>query len=198
MTILLLSIGTPMLAMGDVIGRSQQGNNNAYAQDNSMSWIDWRLLERNTDLHRYVRKLIAHRGRRDVVINESKLTLCNLVQRYQIGWHGVEPNQPDWSESFHSFGVTTTSLDHRFRWHAMVNAWWEPLTFQLPTPDAGELSWQRWIDTSQASPYDINPRTSAPSLEVNSYTVVPRSVVVLIAGLSEVGTGSSAGKASNL
>jgi glycogen operon protein len=70
----------------------------------------------------------------------------------------------------------------------MVNAWWEPLTFQLPTPDAGELLWQRWIDTSQASPYGIIPRTSAPSLEVNSYKVVPQSVVVLIAGLSEVGT----------
>ena len=79
MTILLLSIGTPMLAMGDEIDRSQQGNNNTYAQDNSLNWLDCTLLERNTDLHRYVRKLIAHRGRRDVVSNKSKLTLYNLV-----------------------------------------------------------------------------------------------------------------------
>jgi glycogen operon protein len=148
LTILLLSIGTPMLAMGDEIGRSQQGNNNAYAQDNPLSWLDWSLMERNADLHRYVRELIAYRQRRDVVINDHTLTLCDLVQRHQISWHGTEPNKPDWSEASRSFAVTTTSIDHQFRWHAMVNAWWEPLTFQLPAADGGQQSWQRWIDTS--------------------------------------------------
>ncbi len=188
LTVLLLSIGTPMLAMGDEIGRSQQGNNNAYAQDNPLSWLDWSLMERNADLHRYVRELIAYRQRRDVVINDHTLTLCDLVQRHQISWHGIEPNKPDWSEASRSFAVTTTSIDHQFRWHAMVNAWWEPLTFQLPAADGGQQSWQRWIDTSLPSPNDIVPWTDAPAQAADTYTVGPRSIVVLIVGLAKVGT----------
>ncbi|MCP9914176.1 glycogen debranching enzyme, partial [Cyanobium sp. BA20m-14] len=181
---LLLSIGTPMLAMGDEIGRSQQGNNNAYAQDNPLSWLDWTLLERNGDLHRFVRELIAYRRRRDVVINERSLILHDLVQHHQVSWHGVEPNQPDWSESSRSFAVKITSIDHQFRWHAMVNAWWEPLTFRLPAADAGHNTWQRWIDTSLPSPEDVVSWTSAPALEGDTYTVGPRSIVVLIVGLN--------------
>ena len=61
--ILLTSIGTPMLLMGDEMRRTQRGNNNAYCQDNEVSWLDWSLLDRHRDLHRFVRMLIAHRLR---------------------------------------------------------------------------------------------------------------------------------------
>ena len=61
--ILLISIGTPMLQMGDEMRRTQWGNNNAYCQDNEVSWLDWSLLDRHRDLHQFVRKLIAHRLR---------------------------------------------------------------------------------------------------------------------------------------
>jgi glycogen operon protein len=173
-----------MLAMGDEMGRSQQGNNNAYAQDNPISWVDWSLLERHADLHRFVRELVTYRQRRDVVVNARSLSLGELVQRHQVSWHGVEPNQPDWSDSSHAFAVTITSVGQRFRWHAMVNAWWEPLTFRLPAADGGQESWHRWIDTFRASPEDIMTWTSAPALEGDTYTVGPRSIVVLIVGLA--------------
>ena len=61
--ILLTSIGTPMLQMGDEMRRTQRGNNNAYCQDNEVSWLDWSLLDRHRDLHRFVRTLIGHRLR---------------------------------------------------------------------------------------------------------------------------------------
>jgi pullulanase/glycogen debranching enzyme len=89
----------PVLAMGNEMGRSQQGNNNAYAQDNAISWLDWSLLERQADLHRFVRELVRYRQRRDVVVHARSLSLGELVQRHQVSWHGVEPNQPDWSDS---------------------------------------------------------------------------------------------------
>ena len=182
---LLLAIGTPMLAMGDEIGRTQQGNNNVYAQDNPLSWLDWTLLDHNADLHRFVRELIAYRQRRDVLVNDHRLSLCELVRRHQVSWHGIEPNQPDWSDTSHAFAVTTiTSIDHRFRWHAMINAWWQPLTFQLPEPDGDQSCWHRWIDTFRTSPDDIVPWLEAPPLEGDSYTVEPRSIVVLIEGLT--------------
>ncbi len=188
LTMLLLAVGTPMLAMGDELGRSQQGNNNAYAQDNPISWLDWSLLERNADLHRFVRELLAYRQRRDVVINARNLSLGELVRRHHVRWHGVEPDQPDWSESSRSFATTITSVDHRFRWHAMVNAWWEPLHFRLPAAEGDQPSWRRWIDTSRPSPEDIVPWNSAPTLEADSYTLGPRSIVVLVVGLSPAAT----------
>ena len=184
LTMLLLAVGTPMLAMGDELGRSQQGNNNAYAQDNAISWLDWSLLERNADLHRFVRELLAYRQSRDVVIHARNLSLSELGRRHHVRWHGVEPDQPDWSESSHSFAATITSVDRRFRWHAMVNAWWEPLHFRLPGADGDQAHWRSWIYTSRPSPEDIVAWSSAPALGTDAYTLGPRSIVVLVAGLS--------------
>ncbi|MEB3333090.1 MAG: glycogen debranching protein GlgX [Synechococcaceae cyanobacterium] len=183
LSFLLLSIGTPMLCMGDELGRSQQGNNNAYAQDNAISWLDWSLLERNADLHRFVRELIAYRRRRDVVVAEEELSLADLVRRHRVSWHGVQPGQPDWSESSRSFAVTLTSLDGLFRWHAMANAWWEPLRFTLPPADGGQERWRRWIDTSRPSPEDIVPAAEAVTLADDTWTVPGRSLTVLLAGI---------------
>ena len=183
LTFLLLSFGMPMLLMGDELGRTQQGNNNAYAQDNPISWLDWTLLERNADLHRFVRELIAYRRHRGSPGGE-RLSLEEAVNQHRVSWHGVVVGQPDWSPSSRSFAVTITSLDGEVRWHAMVNAWWEPLTFQLPPADGGQECWRRWIDTSRPSPEDIVPPEAAPPVEGAQWTVSGRSLTVLLAGLS--------------
>ena len=57
----LLALGVPMLLMGDEVQRTQRGNNNAYCQDNDISWFDWTLLEKHRDLHRFVKMLISQR-----------------------------------------------------------------------------------------------------------------------------------------
>jgi isoamylase len=187
LSLLLLSFGMPMLLMGDELGRSQEGNNNAYAQDSPISWLDWSLLERNGDLHRFVRELIAHR--RSLWSDLARgLTLEDLVSRHAVRWHGVTLDQPDWSPSSRSFAVTLTSLDGSHRWHAMVNAWWEPLTFELPSPE----SWHRWIDTSRPSPEDILPLEEAPVLDADRWTVPARSLSVLLADLSPQSTEGDA------
>lgn len=84
----------------------------------------------------------------------------------------------------------TLSIDHQFRWHAMVNAWWQPLTFRLPAADGGEESWHRSIDTSLASPDDIVSWLDAPALGGDTYTVGPRSIVALIVGLKPAATAA--------
>ena len=181
LALLLLSFGMPMLLMGDEMGRSQQGNNNAYAQDNAISWLDWTLLEQNADLHRFVRELIAYR-RGLWSVGARGLTLAELLQRRQVRWHGITLDQPDWSPSSRSFAVTILSLDGNVRWHAMVNAWWEPLTFQLPKPDGDQARWHRWIDTSLPSPQDIVPPEAAPPVEALQWSVPGRSLSVLVRG----------------
>ncbi|MEO1002527.1 MAG: isoamylase [Cyanobacteria bacterium J06638_7] len=180
--LLLLSVGTPMLAMGDEVARSQRGNNNTYGQDNPTSWFDWALVQSHADLLRFTRELIACRQRRDVVIDHDQLPLAELLRRCSITWHGVEPFQPDWSHDSHSLAFTCSSAEHSFRLHLMVNAWWQGLEFRLPPTDLEGEGWHRWIDTALPSPGDIVAWAGAPPLTGSRYGVQPRSVVALVAG----------------
>jgi glycogen operon protein len=180
MALTLLAVGTPMLLMGDEVRRTQRGNNNAYCQDNESSWFDWGLCDRNTGLHRFVKMMIAFRLRRDVVIERAGLaglTLNQLLATAELRWHGIALNSPDWSENSHSIALTIASLVGTFTIHAMLNAYWEPLTFELPPADA---RWRRWVDTSLTQPEDVYAWEQAPVVSQSRYTVGPRSLVFLV------------------
>jgi isoamylase len=183
----LLAAGTPMLLMGDEVRRTQQGNNNAYCQDNEISWFDWTLLERHADIHRFVKLLTTFRQRRDVVSEQRPLTLTELLNRARIEWHGVRLNQPDWGEHSHSLAFTFTSLHARYLVHGMLNAYWEPLTFEVPPPppESGDRGWRRVIDTALASPDDFTPWDTAPRMESASYLLQPRSIALLMRSLPQ-------------
>jgi isoamylase len=178
----LLAVGTPMLLMGDEVRRSQYGNNNAYCQDNEISWFDWRLVDRHADVLRFVSMLNAFRQRRDVATEVGPLSLNQLLRRTRVTWHGVKLDHPDWSEHSHSLAFTLVSLHARFFLHAMVNAYWEPLTFELPpVTTAARQPWRRCIDTALAAPGDIAFWADAPPFTQARYVVHPRSVVLLAA-----------------
>jgi len=179
LALLLLAIGTPMLSMGDEVCRSQQGNNNPYCQDNEISWFDWNLTGRHADIHRFVKELIAHRMRRDIVVGQRQLSLNDLLMESHIEWHGVDLHQPDWSESSHSIAVRITSIDNHFRVYFIANAYWEALEFALPPADGPGSHWRRWIDTALPSPHDINDWGVAPEVTAIHYRVEARTVVVL-------------------
>ncbi|HEY3497508.1 MAG TPA: glycogen debranching protein GlgX [Polyangiaceae bacterium] len=179
LSLLLLSAGTPMLTMGDEMRRSQRGNNNAYCQDDETSWLDWSLLERHADLHRFVRVFNEFRQRRDVTTHEDRLTLQQLLERTPVEWHGVELGCPDWSDSSHSLAFTLRSLHGRLVLHGMLNAYWEPLRFQLPPPAVPGRSWRRCIDTALAAPDDVcHYREGAVHAEP-TYLVQARSLVLM-------------------
>jgi isoamylase len=180
----LLAIGTPMILMGDEVRRTQNGNNNAYCQDNETSWFDWDLLARHADIHRFVKLLTAFRQRRDVVAEDSTLSLNQLLDRAAIRWHGIALDKPDWSEHSHSLAFTLRSLYARFLLHGMLNTYWEPLTFELPpVQGTGPERWRRCIDTALPTPDDIQPWDTAPAVTARSYMVQPRSVVFLVQAL---------------
>ncbi|HTO09522.1 MAG TPA: hypothetical protein VMR86_20900 [Myxococcota bacterium] len=182
-TLLLVSVGSPMLSMGDEMRRSQRGNNNAYCHDNEISWLDWTLLERHRDVHRFVRSLLAFRMRRDVVLDAPRVTLSELLRLARIEWHGVALAGPDWSDHSHSLATTITSFSGNFRLHGIFNAYWEPLRFELPA--AGEAgAWRRWLDTSLESPEDILPWDEAPHIAESSYAAQPRSIAILVLPLA--------------
>ena len=114
------------------------------------------------------------------MLDIGTLTLSELVQRARIEWHGVKLNQPDWSEHSHSLAFTLRSLASRFLLHGILNAYREPLTFELPpVPVASRGQWRRCIDTALESPHDIEPWQSAASVDQEIYEVQPRSVVLV-------------------
>jgi isoamylase len=172
------------MLMGDEARRTQRGNNNAYCHDTELTWFDWRLLERHGDIHRFVKILNGFRQRRDVVVEGRTLSLNALLRRARVEWHGVRLGQPDWGDRSHSLAFTLRSLRARFLFHAMFNAYWEPLVFELPSPPAGgQQAWRRCVDTALESPHDIQLWRSAFIFEQSKYTVQPRSVVLLALAL---------------
>jgi glycogen operon protein len=196
LAVTLLSLGMPMIAMGDEVRRSQGGNNNAYCLDDETSWLDWGLLARHADVLRFVRLLNARRSLRDVEHERRRLSLTELIARGSKAWHGVKLHQPDWGPSSHSVALATELREEGLLVYLILNAYWEALQFELPTPGGpGATGWRRWIDTSLESPQDIVPWREASIVRGPTYPAGARSVVVLFAegrssGVAEArGTG---------
>jgi isoamylase len=186
-TLTLLAAGTPMILMGDEVRRTQRGNNNAYCQDCEFSWFDWTLLERHGDVHRFVKALNEFRQRRDTVAEADRLSLNEVLRRARIEWHGVALNRPDWSDHSHSLAFTVRSLGGRFLLHGILNAYWEPLTFELPPlAPASRQSWRRCIDTALNAPHDIRHWENAPVMTQATYVAQPRSIVLFALALEGV------------
>jgi isoamylase len=186
-TATLLALGAPMLLMGDEIRRTQGGNNNAYCQDNETSWLDWRLLEKEAALHRFVKGLIAARLRwGDPSDSGQEITLTQLLRQARIQWHGVKLSQPDWGPDSHSLALTAWSRRGRLLTHIMINAYWEALTFELPPVENLQgKTWHRWIDTALEPPEDISGWGQTAAVTAPTYLVRPRSIVVLMERIRE-------------
>jgi glycogen operon protein len=175
----LLSVGTPMICMGDELRRTQRGNNNPYCQDNEISWFDWGLLQKNGAIFRFVKLLIQGRLLRDMAKSRYSMSLNQLLKTAEIKWHGVRLGQPDWSSHSHSIAFYVRSLSGEMAHYFIINAYQEPLAFELPVPDS-DRPWRRWIDTSLDSPGDIYPWNQAPAVESKEYFVGANTIVVLI------------------
>ncbi|MFC2037409.1 glycogen debranching protein GlgX [Chloroflexota bacterium] len=180
MTINLLALGVPMLLMGDEVRRTQLGNNNAYCQDNELSWFDWTLVDRHADLHLFVQRLIRFRLGLSVYKEDRGMSLTELLHQSQLRWHGLSLDQPDWGQDSHSLAFTVQGKRGLF--HLILNAYWDALEFELPSPANGSRNgWRRLIDTFQESPHDFCELADAPVVEGSTYLVLPRSVVLLLA-----------------
>jgi glycogen operon protein len=176
----LLSVGTPMLLMGDEVRRTQLGNNNAYCQDNETSWFDWSLCAANADLLRFVRLLIRTHLQFDQATAGSQITLEDYLSKARIEWHGVEIGKPDWGESSHSLALSLHNFAATQLRYIAINAYWKPLEFTIPPVAGGPNGgWLRMIDTSLTSPDDILEGAMGLRVNGSKYHVNPRSIVML-------------------
>ena len=186
LTTLLLSFGVPMLLGGDEMGRTQQGNNNAYCQDNEIAWVDW--AQPDTALQDFTRRLVALRKAHPVFRRRRYLSGTEASELRWFTPAGTEMTAADWSdEGARAIGLYldgsddpdraadgTPLLDDDFL--VFVNAWWEPLDFILPVTRE-QASWR--IDVDTYDPAAPGSSTAAPQGAGDHVTVGPRSIVVL-------------------
>ncbi len=166
-----------MLLMGDEVRRSQQGNNNAFDQDNEISWFDWDKLERHHDLLRFARLLIQYH-QNNCLFRDRQLWTSS--QSTDIRWHGVQLDQPDWGHDSRSLAFELINQACEERMHVMLNAYWDGLEFELPELPDG-WGWRRLVDTSLPSPDDISQPPVPLRSGTRRYRLGPRSSVVLVA-----------------
>lgn len=183
LTLLLLSRGTPMLLAGDELGRTQGGNNNAYCQDNEVSWLDWSLLERNGDLFRFTQRLIALRRAHPVLRGRAFLTGRGTVSdpTPDVVWHGRQPHQPDWGPASCALamqlnGVHCTPRDCDF--YLAINNASSDERFVLPATPTGR-PWLRLVDTGRDAPDDCIAEDAASPLTEASIVLRSFSCVLL-------------------
>jgi isoamylase len=178
--ILLVSHGVPMILAGDEMGRTQYGNNNAYCQDNQISWVNWRLAETNAGLLRFFHLMIAFR-KRCPLLRRSEFHL-NGEGGFHISWHGVKVGKPDWGSESRTVAMQLTQLhygDARDDLYFIANAHYADLEFELPR--IGEHEWFRIADTALESPFDAAEEGQEfPLLSQESYLVKARSVAIFI------------------
>jgi isoamylase len=179
-TILMLSRGVPMFVAGDEVRNTQRGNNNAYCQDNEISWFDWKLIEKHADLHRFWKLMIDFRKRHPAVRANSFFT-GGVNQRglKDVEWHGTKLYSPGWDDSgAKALGFTLAGFDSEPDIHVMMNMHWEPLDMEVP--EVAGRQWTRAVDTSMPSPANIADPGKEADCPVKSYRVNERSVVVLV------------------
>jgi glycogen operon protein len=186
MATLLLSQGAPMLTAGDEFLRNQGGNNNAWCQDNEISWVNWDLAARNADFLRFVREMIALRKRHPALRRRSFFHGAGPKGTLEpdIIWHGVKPGSPDFTNTSTSLAFvlngSKTGREPDQDFYVICNANREPQNFRVPPTPLGR-SWHRIVDTALASPLDIVPEPEGPKVRGGStYLVVPFACVVMI------------------
>ncbi len=170
---LLISRGVPMLLGGDEFRRTQNGNNNAWCQDNETSWVDWRLLERHQDIAGFVREMLVLRRAHPVLSRERFYTEA------EVQWFNSDGGTPNWSDAAARQLACLIHEDEDGQLFLMFNAGGDSVDFRMPAPAEG-LHWQRAVDTYRPTPEDISPLDQAPRVDADRYQVEPHAAVILV------------------
>jgi glycogen operon protein len=178
--ILMLSQGVPMFVAGDEVRRTQRGNNNAYGQDNPISWFDWTLREKNGAVFRFFKEMIAFRKRHPSLQRGSFFTgEVNGRGLPDITWHGCQLGAPGWNDpGSRVLAFTMGGAEEDADLHVMLNMDDQALEFDLPTVQG--RAWHRAVDTSLPSKADIAEPEGEVVVTGDVYLVNARSVVVLV------------------
>jgi isoamylase len=180
-TILMVSQGMPMILAGDEARRTQFGNNNAYCQDNEISWVDWDRVATNAPLRRFWKLLIAFRKRHAVIRRTRFFDGSPAADgSSEIEWHGCLLGQPGWNDPFSRvLAFTLQAPDAGEDVHVILNMDDQELEFELPRLDG--RGWRRSFDSARPAPDDASDHGAEPPVDDDRfYRAGARSVVVLV------------------
>jgi glycogen operon protein len=187
-SILMMSQGVPMILMGDEVGRTQYGNNNTYCHDNDLNWLNWELIEKNADLFKFFKHIIAFRNAHPVLRNRDHFRNHDYVGSgyADITWHGTQAWQADWSESSqvlafmlcgkHAKGGT---VEDNYIYVA-INMHWQSLGFSIPGLPSG-MQWHVFANTGANYPEDsFEPGTEPVLADQHNILLGDRSILILV------------------
>ena len=181
LTLLFLSQGIPMILAGDEVLRTQEGNNNAWCQDNAIGWIDWSQIEHEAPMLRFVRGLIALRKRHPSLQRRHFLsgTAVQGSEMPDITWHGVKLHAPEWDDAeARSLAFTLApARQEEDILHVLVNMSERARAFELPP--LSNAHWYAALDTARASPADVCSPSEQILIEERHLLVRSRSIMVL-------------------
>jgi glycogen operon protein len=186
---LLFASGTPMILGGDEFLRTQRGNNNAYCQDNEISWFDWGAAERNADMQTFFRTLIAL-TRRFPILQRRSFLLGNDLDADRIAdvtWFGTDLGPPNWLDPelrtlcYQLDGGEEPSARRDYLLFVILNAHWEPRTITLPKTRPG-ARWYRVVDTSLPAGDDCVEAGGEVALDPPDYYIANGRTTVLLLG----------------
>ncbi|MGH8902316.1 MAG: glycogen debranching protein GlgX [Egibacteraceae bacterium] len=177
---LMLSQGVPMILGGDEFRRTQLGNNNAYCQDNHISWFDWQLVDKNADILRFFRNVIAFR-KRHAALHQRRFFNGAVNRRglADVAWHGTRLHAPGWDDpDSQVLAFTLGARGEDPDLHVILNMFHLGLDFEIPPVEGRQ--WFKAVDTAQPSPTDILEPGSETSVEGDTCHAYGHSVVVLL------------------
>ena len=183
-TILMLSQGVPMFHAGDEFGRTQEGNNNAYCQDNIISWVDWSLIKKSENFHRFFKTMIAFR-KAHPNLRRTKFRVDTHDGIPEMSWHGTELAKPDWSEKSNTLGLLLAAQDGKNNESdcdifIIFNSDTRKKIFELPHL-LNSKKWHRTLDTYADEPNDIFEAGKEEMLtDQKIYSLGSRSCAVFI------------------
>ena len=173
---LYLSLGVPMLLGGDEMNRTQQGNNNAYCQDNEISWFDWALMQQNQELFAFCKNMIAFRGDNPVFRRNAFFRGDSNPEEADMVWLSPSGENVDWGDAGNLLACRVHPRENAGVGLFMIfNGSNEPIRFQLPDGD-----WRVRINSAASPPEDYFTYSVAPPMQGNSFEVSAKSVVVLM------------------
>jgi isoamylase len=177
---LFISRGVPMLLGGDEFRRTQRGNNNAYCQDNEVSWFDWSLLDKNEEIQRFTRGMIAFRRAHPVLRRE------NFYTDADIKWFAPNGGAPDWADQQQKSFACLILEETQPELFLLFNADTRPVDFYLPVLPPGK-TWRLAADTSRSAPDDLFDSGKEPSVQGQiGFRLEPRSSAILLVDSGEV------------
>lgn len=165
-TALLVSVGVPMILMGDEYGHTRSGNNNAYPLDNEKNWFLWNELAKSKDLLRFFQLLIAFRQKNPLFRRTS------FLKKEDIDWHGLQPFKPNWENQNRFLAYTLKDSGHAL-FYIAFNANFNDVIATLPPPPQNKV-WKQVVDTNKCSPHDFeeDPKPVGATYTLHAYSSI--------------------------